>query len=68
MAVRFDIETDREASIASTEMSADLFDILVCPVDKDDLDLHDHTLSCRSCGRRYSIADGIPNMLVDDDR
>ncbi len=68
MAVRCGVGTDRDVAIATTAMSADLFDILVCPVDKHDLDLTDQTLACPECGRRYAIADGIPNMLVDDDR
>jgi uncharacterized protein YbaR (Trm112 family) len=54
-----------EAS-ARTGLNLDLFDLLVCPVDKHDLRLEDNTLRCDQCGRGYPIEDGIPNMLVED--
>ncbi|MDP9356775.1 MAG: Trm112 family protein [Chloroflexota bacterium] len=47
-------------------MPSQLMDLLVCPVDKQDLRLHGHDLVCTSCGRHYPIEDGIPNMLVED--
>ncbi|MDP9368243.1 MAG: Trm112 family protein [Chloroflexota bacterium] len=47
-------------------MPAQLMDLLVCPVDKQDLRLENQELICTSCGRRYPIEDGIPNMLVED--
>ena len=53
---------------ASAVISADLLAILVCPVDKGDLRLEGPTLVCTGCGRNYPIEDGIPNMLVEDDR
>lgn len=42
--------------------------ILVCPVDKADLneDLESSRLVCVECGRRYPVRDGIPIMLVDE--
>ncbi len=43
-----------------------LIDLLVCPVDKQDLRLENQELICTSCDRRYPIEDGIPNMLVED--
>ena len=49
-------------------MSLDLFEILVCPVDKHDLVFEESILRCPICERRYPIHAGIPNMLVDDER
>lgn len=45
-----------------------LAEILVCPVDKADLneDLAAERLECTVCGRRYPVRDGIPIMLVDE--
>jgi len=59
-------------------MKEDLMDILCCPLDKHDLELEvderdgeeilSGTLTCRECGERYPIEDGIPNMLPPDMR
>lgn len=49
-------------------ISPELLEILVCPVDKQELRLEGSELICTQCGRRYPIQDGIPNMLVEDDR
>ena len=59
-------------------MKRDLLDILVCPLDKHDLDLEvDETdgdeilegrLTCTECGEVYPIEDGIPNLLPPDMR
>lgn len=48
-------------------ISPELLEILVCPVDKQELRLEDQRLVCTACGRVYPIEDGIPNMLVEDD-
>lgn len=50
----------------TTPLSDVLRDLLVCPVDHKDLRLEDLVLVCTSCGRRYPVDDGIPNMLVPD--
>lgn len=44
-----------------------LAEILVCTVDKADLeeDTDASRLQCTECGRRYPVVDGIPNMLVE---
>lgn len=44
-----------------------LAEILVCPVDKADLeeDTDASRLRCTECGRRYPVEDGIPIMLVE---
>lgn len=57
---------ERTDAVASSGMSEDLFDILVCPVDKHDLRLEEASLVCVTCGRTYLINDGIPDMLVDE--
>jgi uncharacterized protein len=50
----------------SDALSPVLLELLVCPVDKQDLRLDGSTLVCTACGRAYPIEDGIPNMLVED--
>lgn len=47
-------------------LSPVLMELLVCPVDKQDLRLLELRLACTTCGRVYPIEDGIPNMLVED--
>jgi uncharacterized protein YbaR (Trm112 family) len=59
-------------------MQMQLMEILVCPMDKGDLELKVEreeggeimagTLTCTKCGERYPIEDGIPNMLPPDQR
>jgi uncharacterized protein YbaR (Trm112 family) len=59
-------------------MKESLMDIIVCPVDKSDLELEvdreedgeivTGTLTCTDCGERYPIEDGIPNLLPPDMR
>jgi uncharacterized protein YbaR (Trm112 family) len=66
MAIQFQDATERTNAVTATGMSEDLFDILVCPVDKHDLRLEGHSLVCLTCGRTYQISDGIPDMLVDE--
>ena len=41
--------------------------VLVCPVDKSDLEQNGETghLVCTACGLRFPVRDGIPIMLVD---
>lgn len=53
--------TERRPAIAR-----ELLEILVCPIDKQPLALEGETLVCTSCGRRFPIEDGIPNMLIDE--
>jgi uncharacterized protein YbaR (Trm112 family) len=48
-------------------ISPELLAILVCPIDKQPVKLEDAELVCTSCGRRFKIQDGIPNMLVDEE-
>jgi uncharacterized protein YbaR (Trm112 family) len=66
MAIQIEGTNERASVAASTGMSEDLFEILVCPVDKHDLRLDGGSLVCVSCGRTYRISDGIPDMLVDE--
>lgn len=52
---------------SSTSISPELLAILVCPIDKQPVKNEGDELVCTSCGRRYKIENGIPNMLVDED-
>jgi len=45
-----------------------LLDILVCPVDHAKLTLEGDTLVCQTCKRRYPVVNGIPNMLVEEQK
>lgn len=56
---------DRRDPLAG--MNRELLDLLVCPVDRGELALEGSELVCRSCGRRYPVIDGIPNLLVQDE-
>lgn len=49
-------------------ISAELLEILVCPVCKKRLVLKDEgqSLQCSECRRVYPIRDGIPILLVDE--
>ncbi len=61
-------------------MKRDLMDILVCPLDKRELELEadevdddddeilEGRLTCTECGEVYPIEDGIPNLLPPDMR
>jgi uncharacterized protein YbaR (Trm112 family) len=51
-------------------ISKELLEILVCPVDKAELDLKPDGsgLKCTQCKRVYPIRDDIPVMLVDEAR
>jgi len=61
-----------------TGMKEDLLEILVCPLDKGDLELEvireddeeilEGRLVCTDCGEEYPIEDGIPNLLPPDMR
>ncbi|CAN5751126.1 Trm112 family protein [soil metagenome] len=47
-----------------------LAQILVCPADHGELtqDETASTLTCQTCGRVFPVEDGIPVMLLTDDR
>lgn len=50
-------------------MSLDeLMEILACPKCKGDLELRkdDNAILCHKCQLKYSIIDGIPDMLIED--
>jgi uncharacterized protein YbaR (Trm112 family) len=48
-------------------ISEGLLEILVCPLDKEKVELVGNSLMCTVCGREYPIENGIPNMLTEDD-
>ncbi len=47
-------------------LGPELLKILACPACKRGVKLKGEELVCVGCGRRYSIIDGIPNMLPDE--
>lgn len=51
---------------SSQPISAELLEILVCPIDKQPVRVEEDHLVCSQCGRVFTIVDGIPNMLVED--
>jgi uncharacterized protein YbaR (Trm112 family) len=50
----------------SSIVSAELLDLLVCPVDKQPVEAKGDELVCTSCGRTYPVEQGVPNMIVDE--
>jgi uncharacterized protein YbaR (Trm112 family)/SAM-dependent methyltransferase len=42
-----------------------LYDLLVCPVCKHDVDRREDHLHCVACGRAYPIVNGVPVMFPD---
>jgi uncharacterized protein YbaR (Trm112 family) len=53
---------------APATVSPELLTILVCPIDKQPVKLDGGELVCTVCGRRFQIENGIPNMLVDEEK
>lgn len=47
-------------------ISQDLLEILVCPACRARVELKEDgsALECENCGRKYSIQDDIPSMLI----
>lgn len=41
-------------------------DLLACPACRSGLNESAAELTCRACGRRYPIKDGIPLLLLED--
>lgn len=54
-------------SAASLGITSELLDILVCPVDHGKLEVAADALRCTVCERVYTVEDGIPNMVVEDE-
>ena len=52
----------------SLPIRKELLDILACPVCKTPVRLESNELVCDTCSRRYKVEDGIPIMLVEDDK
>ncbi|RIK47038.1 MAG: glycosyl transferase family 1 [Chloroflexi bacterium] len=46
----------------------ELLEILACPACQSELELDGQRLVCTSCGRQYQIDNGIPILLVEDDK
>lgn len=49
-------------------MKKELLDILCCPVCKGELEWREkeEILYCPSCGRKYEVKNGIPNLLPEE--
>jgi uncharacterized protein YbaR (Trm112 family) len=56
-----------EGMETTTPISEGLLEILVCPIDKEKVELVGNSLVCTACGREYPIENGIPNMLTEDE-
>ncbi|MDE2863046.1 MAG: Trm112 family protein [Chloroflexota bacterium] len=41
-------------------------DLLACPACRAGLNESATELTCRACGRRYPIKDGIPQLMLED--
>ena len=69
-----DIGESPESQFGSTTASSDarvgvepwLIQLLACPVDLAQVRLTGNELICDSCGRTYTIQDGIPVMIPAD--
>ncbi len=57
--------TDKTADAGKLGVSAELLEVLVCPVDHGSLEVVDEGLRCRMCQRVYPVRDGIPSMVVE---
>lgn len=50
-------------------LDPDLMAILVCPACRGDLEEKDDELVCKGkCQRRYPIVDGIPHLIVEEEK
>lgn len=58
--------TEAEPPKLGGEVSAELLEILACPLDKQPVSRQGNYLVCSECQRHYPIRDGIPVMLVDE--
>ncbi len=52
----------------SQRMDKKLLEILACPVCKGDLIYKETQLLCCSCKSKYSIVNGIPVLLVEEEQ
>lgn len=53
-------------SEATTEVSASLLSLLVCPIDHGKLEVKSAGLTCVDCQRTYPVVNGIPNFVIDE--
>ena len=44
----------------------ELLDILACPACRGDVEEKNGKITCKSCGQKYPINEGIPVMLIDE--
>lgn len=51
---------------ASSALPSWVLEVIRCPADTGELDVTVESLTCRTCGRRYPVRDGIPVLLVDE--
>jgi uncharacterized protein YbaR (Trm112 family) len=51
-------------------LNEELLEILCCPKDHGDLDYNSEKdiLTCKICSQVYEVKDGIPIMLIEDEK
>src|SRR5262249_10290977 len=67
---RNEIEYNPPLHLMSSPAPRSLFDLLACPVSRNDIaaDADGRRLSCNGCRQRYPVLDGGPIMLADPSR
>jgi uncharacterized protein len=48
------------------QLAPELLDLLCCPVCRGELVVEPEALRCDACRLRYTVRDGIPDLVADD--